>query len=74
MWHLSQDATVSSIQGRVLHFSGITAGIGSLRIYKLSVVLYKHQNKMHEGMRESAESRHTNGTLYNLYVTYFSVG
>ena len=64
LWHLSRDATVSSIQGKVLYFSGIRAGIGSLRICKLSVILYKHRNKMHREMKESAESKYLKGTIY----------
>ena len=49
---------------------GIRAGIGSLRISKLSNILYKYQNKMHGGTRESAGSRKTKGTLYALHVIY----
>ena len=62
IWHLSRDAAVSSIRGRVLQFSGIRAGIGSMRAFKYYTAP-RYLDKMHGGMRESAESRHIKGII-----------
>ena len=70
LWRSSRDAVVRSIWGRVLHLGGIRAGIGSLRISKISIGLYKYLDKMHGGIRESAESRHIKGTLPTFYMIY----
>ena len=45
------------VSGVGCYIGGIRVGIGSLRISKLSVILYEHWNKIHGGTRESAESR-----------------
>ena len=70
LWHFSRDSAVGSVQVRVLQLSGIRAGIGSLRMSKISIGLYKYLDEMHGGMRESAESRHTKGILHALYMIY----
>ena len=62
LWHLSWDAAVRSIWGRVLHLGGNRAGIGSLRAFKYYTA-HRYLDKMHGGMRESAESRHIKGTI-----------
>ena len=45
------------------YIGGIRAGIGSLRISKLSVILYEHRNKMLGRTRESAKSRQVKDML-----------
>ena len=50
-----------AVSGVGYYIGGIRPGIGSLRICKLGVILYKYLNKMHGGTRESAESGYTKG-------------
>ena len=60
LWYPSYSVTIGSIR----------AGIGSLRICKISIGMYKYLDVMHGGMRESAESRYIKGTLPTLYMIY----